>query len=152
MTRCRCCGSQLNGAQSKPAPHESIEGLEAFDRLIDVDQSPIGRTPRSNPATYTGLFTTIRELFAGSAMARERATIRPFSHSTSKAVDARPVSGDGLVKVEMHFLPDSMSRVTSAMVCAITRNLDVRYRGKNISEVLDLTVEDALAFFSAVPN
>ncbi|MFM1849995.1 MAG: hypothetical protein RL446_834 [Pseudomonadota bacterium] len=145
--------SQLNGAQSKPAPHESIEGLEAFDRLIDVDQSPIGRTPRSNPATYTGLFTTIRELFAGSAMARERGYDSGRFSFNVKGGRCEACQGDGLVKVEMHFLPDLYVPCDLCHGLRYNREtLDVRYRGKNISEVLDLTVEDALAFFSAVPN
>ena len=144
---------QLNGAQSKPAPHESVEGLEAFDRLIDVDQSPIGRTPRSNPATYTGLFTTIRELFAGSPMARERGYDSGRFSFNVKGGRCEACQGDGLVKVEMHFLPDLYVPCDLCHGLRYNREtLDVRYRGKNISEVLDLTVEDALAFFSAVPN
>ncbi|MFZ9243957.1 MAG: excinuclease ABC subunit UvrA [Burkholderiaceae bacterium] len=144
---------QLNGAQAKPAPHDAIEGLEAFDRLIDVDQSPIGRTPRSNPATYTGLFTTIRELFAGSPMARERGYDSGRFSFNVKGGRCEACQGDGLVKVEMHFLPDLYVPCDLCHGLRYNREtLDVRYRGKNISEVLDLTVEDALDFFSAVPN
>ena len=144
---------QLNGAQAKPAPHDTIEGLEAFDRLIDVDQSPIGRTPRSNPATYTGLFTTIRELFAGSPMARERGYDSGRFSFNVKGGRCEACQGDGLVKVEMHFLPDLYVPCDLCHGLRYNREtLDIRYRGKNISEVLDLTVEDALDFFSAVPN
>jgi excinuclease ABC subunit A len=145
--------SQLNGAQTKPAPHDTIEGLEAFDRLIDVDQSPIGRTPRSNPATYTGLFTTIRELFAGSPMARERGYDSGRFSFNVKGGRCEACQGDGLVKVEMHFLPDLYVPCDLCQGLRYNREtLDVRYRGKNISEVLALTVDEALDFFSAVPN
>ncbi|MEY4082935.1 MAG: hypothetical protein RL483_304 [Pseudomonadota bacterium] len=144
---------QINGAQTLPADHDSLEGLEAFDRLIDVDQSPIGRTPRSNPATYTGLFTTIRELFAGSPMARERGYDSGRFSFNVKGGRCEACQGDGLVRVEMHFLPDLYVPCDLCKGLRYNREtLDVRYRGQNISEVLEMTVEEALDFFSAVPN
>ncbi|MDX1397749.1 MAG: excinuclease ABC subunit UvrA, partial [Oceanospirillum sp.] len=135
-----------------PAEYESIEGLELFDKVIDIDQSPIGRTPRSNPATYTGLFTPIRELFAGTQEARSRG-YKPGRFSFNvKGGRCEACQGDGLIKVEMHFLPDIY---VPCDVCKGKRynreTLEVRYKGKTIHEVLDMTMEDALEFFSAVP-
>ena len=132
---------------------EAIEGIEAFDKVINVDQSPIGRTPRSNPATYTGLFTPIRELFAEVPAARERG-YGPGRFSFNVAGGrCEACQGDGVLKVEMHFLPDVY---VPCDVCHGRRynreTLEVLYKGKNITEVLDMTVEDAHAFFSAVPN
>ena len=129
-------------------------GLDAFDKVINVDQSPIGRTPRSNPATYTGLFTPIRELFAEVPTARERGYgAGPLLASTSPAARCEACQGDGVLKVEMHFLPDVY---VPCDVCHGRRynreTLEVLYKGKNITEVLDLTVEDAHGYFSAVPN
>jgi excinuclease ABC subunit A len=136
-----------------PAPHEAIEGLEAFDKVINVDQSPIGRTPRSNPATYTGLFTPIRELFAEVPAARERG-YGPGRFSFNVAGGrCEACQGDGVIKVEMHFLPDVY---VPCDVCHGQRynreTLEILYKGKNITDVLNLTVEDANAFFSAVPS
>ncbi|MFN7881676.1 MAG: excinuclease ABC subunit UvrA, partial [bacterium] len=144
---------QLNRAHSEGAPHDSIGGLEHFDKVIAVDQSPIGRTPRSNPATYTGLFTPIRELFAGVPAARERGyDVGRFSFNV-KGGRCEACQGDGVVKVEMHFLPDLY---VPCDVCHGKRynreTLDILYRGKNIAEVLELTVEQALETFSAVPT
>jgi excinuclease ABC subunit A len=135
-----------------PAPHGAIEGLEHFDKVVDIDQSPIGRTPRSNPATYTGLFTPIRELFAQTPEARSRGyTPGRFSFNV-KGGRCEACQGDGVIKVEMHFLPDIY---VPCDVCKGQRynreTLDVRYKGRNIHEVLDMTVEEALAFFSNVP-
>jgi len=144
--------AELNGAATEPAAYESIEGLDYFDKIVDIDQSPIGRTPRSNPATYTGLFTPIRELFAGTQEARSRG-YKPGRFSFNvKGGRCEACQGDGVIKVEMHFLPDIY---VPCDVCKGKRynreTLDIRYKGKNITEVLDMTVEDAVDFFSAVP-
>ncbi len=143
---------ELNGASENPAPFERHTGLELFDKVVDIDQSPIGRTPRSNPATYTGLFTPIRELFAGTREARSRG-YKPGRFSFNvKGGRCEACQGDGMVRVEMHFLPDIF---VPCDVCHGKRynreTLTVSYKGKNISEVLELTVEDALAFFEPVP-
>ncbi|TXC67125.1 excinuclease ABC subunit UvrA [Piscinibacter aquaticus] len=144
---------KLYNAHTEAEPHDAIEGLEAFDKVINVDQSPIGRTPRSNPATYTGLFTPIRELFAEVPAARERG-YGPGRFSFNVAGGrCEACQGDGVIKVEMHFLPDVY---VPCDVCHGRRynreTLEVLYKGKNITEVLNLTVEDALGFFAAVPN
>ena len=144
---------QLNRAHKEGAPHSHISGLEHFDKVIAVDQSPIGRTPRSNPATYTGLFTPIRELFAGVPAARERGyDVGRFSFNV-KGGRCEACQGDGVVKVEMHFLPDLY---VPCDVCHGKRynreTLEILYRGKSIAEILELTVEQALEVFSAVPN
>lgn len=135
------------------APHDSIEGLEHIDKVIDVDQSPIGRTPRSNPATYTGLFTPIRDLFATLPESQMRGYGPGRFSFNVKGGRCESCQGDGLVKIEMHFLPDVY------VPCDICRGrrynretLDVYYKGKNIADVLEMTVEDALAFFDAVPR
>jgi excinuclease ABC subunit A len=145
--------NQLNGAAHEPAPFESIEGVEFFDKVVNVDQAPIGRTPRSNPATYTGLFTPIRELFAGTVQARERGyEVGRFSFNV-KGGRCEACQGDGMIKVEMHFLPDIY---VPCDVCHGQRynreTLEVQYKGKNIHEVLQMTVEEAYAFFNAVPT
>ncbi|MBA4330254.1 MAG: excinuclease ABC subunit A [Polaromonas sp.] len=142
----------LYRAHDEPAPHESIEGIEHFDKVINVDQSPIGRTPRSNPATYTGLFTPIRELMAEMNTARERGYgAGRFSFNVAGG-RCEACQGDGVVKVEMHFLPDVY---VPCDVCKGMRynreTLEVQYKGKNIAQILDLTVEDAAEFFKAVP-
>ncbi|CAH2780364.1 MAG: Excinuclease ABC subunit A [uncultured Paraburkholderia sp.] len=142
----------LYGSSTEPAPYESIEGLEYFDKVINVDQSPIGRTPRSNPATYTGLFTPIRELFAGVPAAKERGYDPGRFSFNVKGGRCESCQGDGVLKVEMHFLPDVY---VPCDVCHGKRynreTLDVQYKGKNISEVLDMTVEHAYEFFKPVP-
>jgi excinuclease ABC subunit A len=143
---------RLYGSAADPAPHESIIGLELFDKVVNVDQSPIGRTPRSNPATYTGLFTPIRELFAGVPAARERGyTAGRFSFNV-KGGRCEACQGDGVLKVEMHFLPDIY---VPCDVCHGRRynreTLEIQYKGKNIHEVLQMTVEQATSFFGAVP-
>lgn len=142
----------LNRASQEVAPVKEMKGLEHIDKVINIDQSPIGRTPRSNPATYTGLFTPIRELFAGTAESRARGyTAGRFSFNV-KGGRCEACQGDGLIKVEMHFLPDVY---VMCDVCKGKRynreTLDILYKGKNISEVLDMTVEDACTFFEAIP-
>jgi excinuclease ABC subunit A len=143
---------QLHHAQGEPAPYAAIEGLEHFDKIITVDQSAIGRTPRSNPATYTGLFTPIRELFAGVPESRTRGYDPGRFSFNVKGGRCEACQGDGVVKVEMHFLPDMY---VPCDVCVGKRynreTLEIRYRGRNISEVLDLTVEQALEYFDSVP-
>ncbi len=142
----------LNGAGETPALASAIEGLEAIDRVIDISQSPIGRTPRSNPATYTGLFTPIRELFAGTQEARSRGYDPGRFSFNVKGGRCEACQGDGVLKVEMHFLPDVY---VPCDVCQGRRynreTLDIRYKGLTIHEVLELTVEDALGFFAKVP-
>ncbi len=143
---------QLNGANMEAAPHHRIDGMEQFDKVVDIDQSPIGRTPRSNPATYTGIFTPIRELFAGTHEARSRGyTPGRFSFNV-KGGRCEACRGDGVIKVEMHFLPDVYVQCD---VCKSKRynreTLEIRYKGKSIDQVLDLTIEDALSFFDAIP-
>jgi excinuclease ABC subunit A len=144
-------------AHDEPAAHESIDGIEHFDKVINVDQSPIGRTPRSNPATYTGLFTPIRELMAEVPVARERG-YGPGRFSFNVGASSgggrcEACQGDGMVKVEMHFLPDVY---VPCDVCAGKRynreTLEVLYKGKNIAQILDLTVEAAFEFLQAVPT
>ncbi|MEF2509273.1 excinuclease ABC subunit UvrA [Vibrio mimicus] len=143
----------LNGATTAtPAPYRSIKGLEHFDKVIDIDQSPIGRTPRSNPATYTGIFTPIRELFAGTQESRSRG-YQPGRFSFNvRGGRCEACQGDGVIKVEMHFLPDVY---VPCDVCKGKRynreTLEVRYKGRTIDEVLEMTVEDAREFFDPVP-
>ena len=143
----------LNGAKTlKPKPHVSIDGLEQLDKCIDIDQSPIGRTPRSNPATYTGIFTPVRELFAGTQEARARG-YKPGRFSFNvKGGRCEACQGDGVTKVEMHFLPDIY---VACDVCKGRRynreTLEITYKGKSIADVLEMTVEDAQPFFSAIP-
>ena len=143
----------LNGASTlKAAPYKAIEGLELFDKCVDIDQSPIGRTPRSNPATYTGIFTPVRDLFAGTQEARSRG-YQPGRFSFNvKGGRCEACQGDGVTKVEMHFLPDVY---VPCDVCKGKRynreTLEVKYKGKNIHEVLEMTVEDAHSFFEAIP-
>ncbi|HUO43332.1 MAG TPA: excinuclease ABC subunit UvrA [Burkholderiales bacterium] len=142
----------LYGGTAEPAPHDAIEGLDHFDKVVNVDQSPIGRTPRSNPATYTGLFTPIRDLFAGVPLARERGYGPGRFSFNVKGGRCEACQGDGVLKVEMHFLPDIY---VPCDVCHGQRynreTLEVRYKDKNISEVLGMTVEQAAEFFGAVP-
>ena len=139
-------------SNAEPAAHKAIEGLEHFDKVISVDQSPIGRTPRSNPATYTGLFTPIRELFAGVPASRERGYEAGRFSFNVKGGRCETCEGDGVLKVEMHFLPDVY---VPCDVCHGKRynreTLDIRYKGKNIHEVLAMTIEQAHDFFEAVP-
>jgi excinuclease ABC subunit A len=143
---------RLYGSRLEPAPCEAIEGLEHFDKVVDIDQSPIGRTPRSNPATYTGLLAPIRELFAQTQAARERGYGPGRFSFNVRGGRCEACQGDGLIKVEMHFLPDMY---VPCDVCKGKRynreTLEIRYKGKNIDEVLSMTVEEAAEFFSAIP-
>jgi len=144
---------KLNESTADPAPCDRVEGLEHIDRVIDIDQSPIGRTPRSNPATYTGLFTPIRELFSGVPEARARGYEPGRFSFNVKGGRCEACQGDGVLQVEMHFLPDVY---VPCDICQGRRynreTLEVRYKGKNIHEVLEMTIEDAAQFFSAVPT
>ncbi|MEQ3652975.1 MAG: excinuclease ABC subunit UvrA, partial [Glaciecola sp.] len=149
----RIAQRELNRATTnEPAPYKSISGLEHMDKVVDIDQSPIGRTPRSNPATYAGIFTPIREIFAGTQEARSRG-YKPGRFSFNvKGGRCEACQGDGLIKVEMHFLPDVY---VPCDVCAGKRynreTLEIRYKNKNIHEILEMTVEDAREFFDAIP-
>lgn len=148
----RVVAQHLYGSSAEPAPFDGIEGLEFFDKVVDVDQSPIGRTPRSNPATYTGLFTPIRDLFAGVPESRVRG-YGPGRYSFNvKGGRCEACQGDGVLRVEMHFLPDVY---VPCDVCKGQRynreTLEINYKGKNIREVLEMTVEQAHEFFNAVP-
>jgi excinuclease ABC subunit A len=144
--------NRLNGASLQPAAHDGIAGLEHLDKVVDIDQSPIGRTPRSNPATYTGLFTPIRELFAATPEARARGYSAGRFSFNVKGGRCEACAGDGVIKVEMHFLPDIYVRCDACGGRRYNREtLEIRYKGKSIHEVLELTVEDGCAFFDAVP-
>ena len=148
----RLAAQLINNNPEGPAPYKSIKGLNQFDKVVDIDQSPIGRTPRSNPATYAGLFTPIRDIFAATQEARTRGYSPGRFSFNVKGGRCEACSGDGVIKVEMHFLPDIY---VACDVCKGKRynreTLEVRYKGKNITEVLDMTIEDARAFFDAVP-
>jgi excinuclease ABC subunit A len=143
---------KLNDASTDPAANDGVEGLENIDRVIDIDQSPIGRTPRSNPATYTGLFTPIRDIFAAVPEARARGYEAGRFSFNVKGGRCEACQGDGVIKVEMHFLPDVY---VPCDVCKGRRynreTLEIRFKGKTISEVLDMTVEDSLDFFRHAP-
>ena len=144
---------RLNGASEGPAPHDRLEGLEHLDKVIDIDQSPIGRTPRSNPATYTGAFTPIREWFAGLPEAKARGYEPGRFSFNVKGGRCEACQGDGVIKIEMHFLPDVY---VTCDVCKGKRynreTLDVVFKGKSIADVLDMTVDEATDFFKAVPR
>jgi excinuclease ABC subunit A len=144
---------KLNGSIEHPAPHKAIEGLQHLDKVIDIDQSPIGRTPRSNPATYTGAFTPIREWFAGLPEAKARGYLPGRFSFNVKGGRCEACQGDGVIKIEMHFLPDVY---VTCDVCKGTRyereTLEVKYRDKSIADVLNMTVEEAGALFKAVPS
>ena len=148
----RAVAKHLYGSHDEPAPHERIDGLDHFDKVVNVDQSPIGRTPRSNPATYAGLFTPIRELFAGVPLARERGYGPGRFSFNVKGGRCEACEGDGVLKVEMHFLPDIY---VPCDLCGARRynreTLEVRYKGANVHEVLGMTVEQAHGFFGSVP-
>jgi len=143
---------KLNDASTDPAVNDGVEGLENIDRVIDIDQSPSGRTPRSNPATYTGLFTPIRDIFAAVPEARARGYEAGRFSFNVKGGRCEACQGDGVIKVEMHFLPDVY---VPCDVCKGRRynreTLEIRFKGKTISEVLDMTVEDSLDFFRHAP-
>ena len=144
---------KLNRARTIPGKHKCIEGVEQLDKVIDIDQSPIGRTPRSNPATYTGVFDQIRDLFAATADAKARGYKKGRFSFNVKGGRCEACSGDGILKIEMHFLPDVY---VPCEVCHGKRynreTLEVKYKGKNIYDVLNMTVEEALEFFDHVPS
>ncbi len=144
---------KLNRARTIPGKHKSIKGVEQLDKVIDIDQSPIGRTPRSNPATYTGVFDQIRDLFASTVDAKAKGYSKGRFSFNVKGGRCEACSGDGIIKIEMHFLPDVY---VPCEVCGGKRynreTLDVHYKGKNIYDVLDMTVEEALTFFENVPS
>ena len=144
---------RLNGAKQTPAPCETIKGLEFLDKVIDIDQRPIGRTPRSNPATYTGAFTPIRDWFAGLPEAKTRG-YKPGRFSFNvKGGRCEACQGDGVIKIEMHFLPDVYVTCETCNGARYNREtLEVKFKGKSIADVLDMTVEDAQEFFQAVPS
>ncbi|MDG4582592.1 MAG: excinuclease ABC subunit UvrA [Candidatus Competibacter sp.] len=148
----RYAARDLNNANESPAPCQDLLGLERLDKVVNIDQSPIGRTPRSNPATYTGLFTPIRDLFAGVPESRARGYAPGRFSFNVKGGRCEACQGDGVIQVAMHFLPDIY---VPCDVCKSQRynreTLDIRYKGRNIHEVLEMTVEDALAFYQAVP-
>jgi len=142
----------LYGSGLNAAPHRAIEGLEHFDKVVDIDQSPIGRTPRSNPATYTGLFNPVRDLFAATHEARSRGYGPGRFSFNVKGGRCEACKGDGLIRVEMHFLPDIYVQCDACKGRRYNREtLEIHYKGKSIDQVLDLTIEEALAFFSPVP-
>jgi excinuclease ABC subunit A len=149
----RAVARRLHGASEAPAPHDTIEGLEHIDKIIDIDQSPIGRTPRSNPATYTGAFTPIREWFAGLPEARARGYEPGRFSFNVKGGRCEACQGDGVIKIEMHFLPDVY---VTCDVCKGKRynreTLEVTFKGRSIADVLDMTVDEATEFFKAVPR
>ena len=151
-TMYRAIARRLNGARVVPAPHESLTGLEFLDKVIDIDQSPIGRTPRSNPATYTGAFTPLREWFAGLPEAKTRGYGPGRFSFNVKGGRCEKCEGDGVLKIEMHFLPDVY---VTCDVCKGKRynreTLEVQFKGKSISDVLDMTIDEGVEFFSAVP-
>ena len=143
----------LNRARCIPGKHKDILGLDQLDKVIDIDQSPIGRTPRSNPATYTGVFDQIRDLFASTADAKAKGYTKGRFSFNVKGGRCEACSGDGIIKIEMHFLPDVY---VPCEVCGGKRynreTLDVKYKGKSIFDVLDMTVEEALPFFEHMPS
>ncbi|HCX65947.1 MAG TPA: excinuclease ABC subunit UvrA, partial [Eubacteriaceae bacterium] len=144
---------KMNRAHVKPGKHQSIKGLEHIDKVVDIDQSPIGRTPRSNPATYTGVFDFIRDLFAQTPESKTRGYKKGRFSFNVKGGRCENCKGDGIIKIEMHFLSDVY---VPCEVCKGQRynreTLEVKYKGKNIAEVLDLTVEESLAFFENIPR
>ncbi len=148
----RSAAIAINGSGQPPSPCKDITGLENFDRIVQIDQSPIGRTPRSNPATYTGLFNAVRDLFTGTPEARSRGYSPGRFSFNVKGGRCEACQGDGVIKVEMHFLPDVYVTCDACKGKRYNREtLDIKYKGKNIHEVLELTVEDALIFFDAIP-
>ena len=144
---------KLNGSRQTPGPCETIKGFEHLDKVIDIDQRPIGRTPRSNPATYTGAFTPIREWFSGMPEAKARG-YKPGRFSFNvKGGRCEACQGDGVIKIEMHFLPDVYVTCETCKGARYNREtLEIKFKGKSIADVLDMTVEDAQTFFTAVPS
>ncbi len=149
----KACANRLHKMRTKPGDHESVEGIDAFDKVIDIDQSPIGRTPRSNPATYTDLFTPIRELYSLTPESKVRG-YKPGRFSFNvRGGRCETCKGDGQIKIEMHFLPDVYVPCETCKGARYNREtLEVRFKGKNISEVLDMSVEEALSFFAKIPK
>ena len=149
----KTAANRLNGARQTPAPCETIRGLEHLDKVIDIDQRPIGRTPRSNPATYTGAFTPIRDWFAGLPEAKTRG-YKPGRFSFNvKGGRCEACQGDGVLKIEMNFLPDVYVTCETCKGARYNREtLEIRFKGKSIADVLDMTVEEAQEFFKAVPS
>jgi len=144
---------KIYNSLEKPGKHKRIEGIELIDKVLDIDQSPIGRTPRSNPATYTGLFSYIRELFAYLPEARVRGYKRGRFSFNLKGGRCEACEGGGLIKIEMHFLPDVYVTCDQCKGKRYNREtLDIRYKGKNIAEVLNMTVEEASVFFKNIPH
>ena len=145
--------SQLNRAKTKPGDHDDIMGIEHLDKVIDIDQSPIGRTPRSNPGTYTGVFDIIREIFSETTESKTRGYKAGRFSFNVKGGRCEACRGDGIIRIEMHFLPDIY---VPCEVCKGKRynreTLEVKYKGKNIAEILNMTVEDALEFFKNIPK
>jgi len=144
---------EINGATEKPGKHDEIIGIENIDKIINIDQSPIGRTPRSNPATYTGVFDFIRDIFAGTNEAKLRGYQKGRFSFNVPGGRCEACQGDGILKIEMHFLPDVY---VPCEVCKGKRyskeTLEVKYKGKSISDVLEMTVEEALDFFANIPR
>jgi len=144
---------EMHGTRTVWSPHDSVQGLDVFDKIIDIDQSPIGRTPRSNPATYTGTFDMIRELFALTPDAKIRGYKNGRFSFNVKGGRCEACKGDGIIKIEMHFLPDVY---VPCEVCKGKRynreTLEVRYKGKNITEILEMTIEEACEFFKPIPK
>jgi excinuclease ABC subunit A len=149
----RALAHELNGAREQPGSHDALEGVEAIDKVIDIDQSPIGRTPRSNPATYTGLFTTIRDLFAATPEARVRGYMPGRFSFNVKGGRCENCKGDGILKIEMQFLPDVYVRCEVCKGKRYNREaMEIHYKGRSIADVLEMTIEEALDFFSSVPS
>ncbi len=149
----KAAARRLHGARAAPGPHDAIEGLEHLDKVVDIDQSPIGRTPRSNPATYTGAFTPIRDWFAGLPEARARGYAPGRFSFNVKGGRCEACQGDGTIKIEMHFLPDVHVRCDVCRGARYNREtLEIEYRGKSIAQVLDMTVDEGAVFFKAVPS
>ncbi len=149
----KALAKRLNNAREQPAPHDRLEGVEFLDKIVDIDQSPIGRTPRSNPATYTGCFTPIRDWFAGLPEAKSRGYLPGRFSFNVKGGRCEACQGDGVIKIEMHFLPDVYVQCD---VCKGRRynreTLEVLFRAKSIADVLDMTVDEGVEFFRAVPS
>ncbi len=149
----KAASRRLMGSGQVPAPHERIDGLEQLDKIIDIDQSPIGRTPRSNPATYTDLFAPIRDWFAELPESRARGYKSGRFSFNVKGGRCEACQGDGVLKIEMHFLPDVFVTCDTCKGARYNREtLDIKFRGKSIAEVLDMTIDEAVAYFSAQPR
>jgi excinuclease ABC subunit A len=144
---------EFYGSKATPLPYGEIVGLKAIDKVIDIDQSPIGRTPRSNPATYTGLFTPIRDLFAGLPEAKVRGYGPGRFSFNVRGGRCEACEGDGIIKIEMHFLPDVYVQCEECKGARYNRDtLEIKFKGKSISNILDMTVDDALEFFNKIPR